>query len=191
MDRWLSRRLAEHGIIKGEEQEIYCFGIRNGIILLLNFMTALFIGIFTGKLTVVIVFTTAFMLLRGYTGGYHADSRFVCYIGSTLVVLFPVFAEKMLCRIVLQQRYTLLFLAFGIILLFSPMDSKKRKLDETERRHFGLRAWFVAFMEMLAYDILWQTEQIPYAYAVYMAVCITAILMLAGKIQLWRQFHTE
>ena len=41
MSGWLSRRLVERGIIKEEEQEIYQFGIRNGMIILL----ALAVGI--------------------------------------------------------------------------------------------------------------------------------------------------
>lgn len=36
MTRWLSHRMVERGIIKEEEQELYQFGIRNGMILLLN-----------------------------------------------------------------------------------------------------------------------------------------------------------
>ena len=38
MTKWLSHRMVERGIIKEEEQELYQFGIRNGMILLLNEM---------------------------------------------------------------------------------------------------------------------------------------------------------
>ena len=44
MTQWLSHRMVERGIIKEEEQELYQFGIRNGMILLLNVVTALVIG---------------------------------------------------------------------------------------------------------------------------------------------------
>ena len=50
MSGWLSRRLVERGIIKEEEQEIYQFGIRNGMIILLNVLTAFLIGLVTEKL---------------------------------------------------------------------------------------------------------------------------------------------
>ena len=43
MTKWLSHRMVERGIIKEEEQELYQFGIRNGMILLLNVVTALVI----------------------------------------------------------------------------------------------------------------------------------------------------
>lgn len=47
MSGWLSQRLVERGIIKEEEQEIYQFGIRNGMIILLNVLTAFLIGLIT------------------------------------------------------------------------------------------------------------------------------------------------
>ena len=77
MTRWLSHRMVERGIIKEEEQELYQFGIRNGMILLLNVVTALVIGLLTEQLAVVAVFTLSFMVLRSYTGGYHSDSRII------------------------------------------------------------------------------------------------------------------
>lgn len=60
MTKWLSHRMVERGIIKEEEQELYQFGIRNGMILLLNVVTALVIGLLTEQLAVVAVFTLSF-----------------------------------------------------------------------------------------------------------------------------------
>ena len=85
--------MVERGIIKEEEQELYQFGIRNCMILLLNVVTALVIGLLTEQLAVVAEFTLSFMVLRSYTGGYHSDSRIFCYLGSNLVLLVPVYTQ--------------------------------------------------------------------------------------------------
>ena len=98
MTKWLSHRMVERGIIKEEEQELYQFGIRNGMILLLNVVTALVIGLLTEQLAVVAVFTLSFMVLRSYTGGYHSDSRIFCYLGSNLVLLVPVYTQAVFVR---------------------------------------------------------------------------------------------
>ena len=98
MTKWLSHRMVERGIIKEEEQELYQFGIRNGMILLLNVVTALVIGLLTEQLAVVAVFTLSFMVLRSYTGGYHSDSRIFCYLGSNLVLLVPVYTQAVFCK---------------------------------------------------------------------------------------------
>lgn len=184
MAGWLSRRMVERGIIKEEEQELYQFGIRNGMIILLNVLTAFLIGLFTGKLLLVAVFTLSFMILRSFTGGYHSDSRVFCYIGSNLVLFIPVYTQELFQKIPDSILMILLVLATGIIFYLSPMNCKNRKLDEKERRYFGRKARIIAGVEVIVLGILWYAELINYAYAVYTSICITAIFMIIGKIQL-------
>ena len=64
MTKWLSHRMVERGIIKEEEQELYQFGIRNGMILLLNVVTALVIGLLTEQLAVYPFFYGSSQLYR-------------------------------------------------------------------------------------------------------------------------------
>lgn len=130
MTKWLSHRMVERGIIKEEEQELYQFGIRNGMILLLNVVTALVIGLLTEQLAVVAVFTLSFMVLRSYTGGYHSDSRIFCYLGSNLVLLVPVYTQAVFCKTSLAWLLAVLLVSAGIIFLLSPMHSKNRKLEK-------------------------------------------------------------
>lgn len=191
MAKWLSRRMVERGIIKEEEQEIYQFGIRNGMILLLNIVTAFLIGLLTTKLLVVAVFTLSFMVLRSYTGGYHSDSRVFCYIGSNLVLFIPVYTEKLFLKTPNMVLILFLVLASGIILMLSPMHSKNRKLDEKEQKHFGIRARLITVVQLIILAVLWYAGLTPYAYAVYASICIIAVFMIIGKIQLWVQLHIE
>lgn len=191
MTKWLGRRMVERGIIREDEQEIYEFGIRNGMILFLDVVTAFLIGLLTAKLAVVAVFTAAFMILRSYTGGYHSDSRIFCYIGSNMVLFIPVYTEKVFLQTPNRIWLILLVVAMVIILWLSPMHSKNRKLDEKEQKHFGKKARFVAVLELIIFLALWYAGQTAYAYAVYTSICITALFMLAGKVQLWIQTHIE
>lgn len=191
MAGWLSRRMLERGIIREEERELYEFGIRNGMILLLDIATAFLIGLLTTKLAVVAIFTVSFMVLRSYTGGYHSDSRIFCYIGSNIVLFIPVYTENIFLMASDLQVYVLLSLAMVIILWLSPMHSKNRKLDQKEQKHFGKKARLVAVMELIIFLALWYVGQTAYTYAVYTSICITAVFMLAGKAQLWIQSHME
>lgn len=191
MAKWLSRRMVERGIIKEEEQEIYQFGIRNGFIILLNVVTAFLIGLLTAKLLVVAVFTLSFMVLRSYTGGYHSDSRIFCYIGSNLVLFIPVYTEELFIKTPNIVLIFFLILASGIILILSPMHSKNRKLDEKEQKHFGIRARLITVVQLIILGVLWYAGMTPYAYAVYVSICIIAVFMIIGKIQLWIQSHIE
>lgn len=191
MSGWLSRRMVERGIIKEEEQEIYQFGIRNGMIILLNVLTAFLIGLITEKLLIVAVFTVSFMVLRSYTGGYHSDSRIFCYIGSNLVLFIPVYTENLFVKTKDSILYILLAIAVSIIMIFSPMHSKNRKLDGAEQKHFGRKARAITIVQLIVLGVLWYMEYESYAYAIYSSIGITAVLMLIGKIQLWLQAHIE
>ncbi len=191
MTEWLSRRMVECGIIKEEEQRIYEFGIRNGMILFLDIVTAFLIGLLTGKLAVVAVFTVSFMILRSYTGGYHSDSRLFCYIGSNLVLFVPVYTGVLFEETEKGILLLFLYLAVVIIFIFSPMHSKNRRLDEKEQKHFGRKARIVATAELLVFAVLSYAGENDYAYAVYTSLCITAVFMLIGKIQLQIQSHME
>lgn len=188
---WLSRCMVERGIIKEEDQEIYQFGIRNGMIILLNVLTAFLIGLITEKLFIVAVFTISFMVLRSYTGGYHSDSRVFCYIGSNLVLFVPVYTERLFIETADIILILLLILAAGVIMIFSPMHSKNRKLDEVEQKHFGRKARIIAVVQLVILGVLWYMDLESYAYAIYSGICITAVFMLIGKIQLWLQEHME
>lgn len=124
MTKWLSHRMVERGIIKEEEQELYQFGIRNGMILLLNVVTALVIGLLTEQLAVVAVFTLSFMVLRSYTGGYHSDSRVFCYLGSNLVLLVPVYTQAVFCKTSLAWLLAVLLVSAGIIFYSAPCTAR-------------------------------------------------------------------
>ena len=191
MSGWLSHRLVERGIIKEEEKEIYQFGIRNGMIIMLNVLTAFLIGLITEKLLIVAVFTVSFMVLRSYTGGYHSDSRIFCYIGSNLVLFIPIYTESLFVKTEGSILCIVLAIAVSIIMIFSPMHSKNRKLDKAEQKHFGKRARAITMVKLIILGILWYGEVTSYTYAIYSSICITAVFMLIGKVQLWLQEHIE
>lgn len=181
----------KRGIIQEEEQEIYQFGIRNGVIILLNVITAFLIGLFTNRLLVVVIFTLFFMILRSYTGGYHSDSRVFCYMGSNLVLFIPVYTERLFMETSNIILTIIIALSVGIIMVLSPMHSKNRKLDKKEQKHFGKRARCIIILQLFILWILWSKELLSCAYAVYTSICITAVLMVIGKIQLWIESHME
>lgn len=81
--------------------------------------------------------------------------------------------------------------ALGIILTLSPMHSKNRKLDQTEKKHFGRQARITAARQTAVFFLLWHLGYRDCAYAVYSCICITAAFMLAGGVKLHIQFYME
>ena len=76
-------------------------------------------------------------------------------------------------------------------MMFSPMHSKKRKLDQIEKKHFGRKARIIIVIQSIIFEVLWYFKLQEYAYAIYTSICITAVFMLVGKVQLLIQEYIE
>lgn len=187
----LSRWMQERGIIEEKDRDIYQYGISSGGIILLNVTTAFLIGLFTEQLLVVCVFTLSFMTLRSFTGGFHCDDRLFCYIGSSVVLFIPVYTGGLLVWLSVPTVLLTLVAAAGIILIFSPMNSRNRKLDQKEKKHFGRYARIIVVLQIMVFFTLWYLRVLDCAYSIYSSICITAVFMLAGKVKLFIQLHME
>lgn len=78
MEKYLINQLINKKIILEQEKEIYCFGICQLIMLLLNICTSFFISLCYGRIIEGMIFSSAYILLRSYAGGYHAKTRKKC-----------------------------------------------------------------------------------------------------------------
>ena len=191
MTKWLSHRMVERGIIKER--------VKTATTASCSVSRPMTSAVTTFRSRIIPLripnwynsCSSSFMVLRSYTGGYHSDSRIFCYLGSNLVLLVPVYTQAVFYKTSLARLLAVLLVSAGIIFLLSPMHSKNRKLDKEEQKHFGRKARLIAVLELAVLGILWHAGQIPYAYAVYTGICITALFMIVGKAQLWIQSHTE
>lgn len=69
-----------------EEREYYQYGIDITISSLLNIILILGIGAISGNIPESVIFLICFVLLRQFTGGYHADTYLKCNL--TFCILF-------------------------------------------------------------------------------------------------------
>ena len=101
--------------IKLEDQELYRYGIEQGILILLNVLTALAIGLIFHCLFYVVIFSVAFVPLRSYAGGFHAKTFSRCYILSVLMLIsFCVFNK---ISIISKYSFIIIYILCSIIIL--------------------------------------------------------------------------
>lgn len=194
----LSERMAEKEIIKQEDISIYQYGIENGIILSLNMLTAVSIGLVTGRLIEILAFLLAFISLRSFSGGFHLESKVMCYICSNLILLIPAYAaeisrycSKMFSSTVINIEIVIVMCATVIIFINSPMDSNKRKLDLAERKHFKVRARSILIVQAVIIVILYFFKRKFPVDSLCISLCTIAVLMLIRKVQLIWQGTSE
>ncbi len=70
VERFLAKK-----IITEVDKEIYAFGLKQSAVLMINFTIILVIGLISGELINLTIFSVAYLALRPYAGGYQYYKR--------------------------------------------------------------------------------------------------------------------
>jgi len=178
------RKMLENEIIKEEDYEIYQYGIKNGVIILINFSTILLIGLMTSKLFQLLLFNLVFMTIRSYSGGFHSDSKGMCYLLSSMLQLMPVMAEELFVKCDVKNIIVFMALVVCIIICLCPMNSKNRKLDEKEKAHYGKKAKKMTLIWTIIFGLLYLKKEMVLCNAIFVGISMVAFSMVVGKILL-------
>ena len=133
----MTDRLILRCIISENERSIYQYGLEVFLETLIAYLSIFVLALIFGDTLETIAFLIAFMLLRTYTGGFHASTRFRCYVlslcmyGCFSVILF-VFPEKWIAHATLSNA----FFTFAIVGIFSPVVHENRHLEIQERQRY-------------------------------------------------------
>ena len=129
----LAKRLMLHGVIGNDVLDIYVYGFELLLSFLFSTTTIVIAGCVMNKIMETIAFLTVFILLRSFTGGYHADTYAKCSITTFLlyglVMLFSVYIQ-------VGFIFYVALMMIGMIVLFikAPVENPNKELSEQEKR---------------------------------------------------------
>ncbi len=171
--------LVHVGAVPSEDKALYEYGVRQGILMVINFVTAVLIGLILGMVWQTIVFLIAYIPVRSYAGGYHAGTNLTCYLLSVPLVLTVLLGIKLvpwngyLCLITL-------FCAAVIIEILAPVEDSNKPLNEREKVVYKKRArGFTAFLFGVAIA-LWFTGIKQSSLSIVMALGVAAVMLILG-----------
>lgn len=177
-------KLLSNGTIDAEDKELYNYGIFMLISHLLFFIVSCVLGLVLKCLLEGIIFYVAFMLIRGYAGGYHASSESKCEILSTLSIAMSIVVIKM--AKVFDFQITLLVigvLSAICILALCPLDTPEKPLSKKEFRYFRkislIILLIIGITVIVSFFCKIEVVMIPCC----MSVILESILLIAGKIK--------
>ncbi len=135
--------LASLGIIKNEK-EIYAYGFELVISFFINVLISIIIGMIFSCLIEVIIFLLSFIILRSYTGGYHANTHLKCTVCMVIAILI----------LVLNLRYQLPILVLGTLSVLSilfisiicPIENVNKIIDVSDYPEFKRKAIVISFL---------------------------------------------
>lgn len=171
--------LVSKKIVNDGQKDIYEYGIKYLFLLGTNILTVVFVAIITKSILQVCFFMCSFAPLRSYVGGYHLRNSTYCYIVSTIIIIMVLILGKYInigCLCIL----TALSLVF--ILRNSPIECANRLYDESEKSFFRKRAKYILCCEIGFAVVLLLFKRVLMAKYIFIAIILTTILGLIGKV---------
>lgn len=128
-----TNNLLLHNSITREAYDIYVYGFELLISFLFSVTTILLFGTILGCFYQTVAFLIVFILLRSYSGGYHAKTYAMCTI-----VTFSTFGIVLLLSKYIFVNYIgyLILGAVGITILsiFAPIEHPNKKTSSNQKR---------------------------------------------------------
>lgn len=129
-----------------------------------------------------IVFLTAFIFLRKFIGGYHADTRIRCFVISNSLSLVYCVANE----INIAELYVIAALIAAVCILgvLAPVENDNKRLSEREYVKYKYKTLAVLFTEILIGVVFKFLKFANIERAVFYAIIIGAGFVLGGYIKL-------
>ena len=143
------------GLLKEEDRNIYQYGYQMLMEYCINIATSITIAAFFHAYIVVLVFSLAYFLLRGYAGGYHAKTSIGCFLMSAVLLAAVVVVVRYAGNVSFSKE---LILAEMVMLPYvfkkMPIPVKNKPITENEKIHFGKMARLVYAAELAVVIVL-------------------------------------
>jgi accessory gene regulator B len=183
----LSERVADSlvnaGAAPAEDKALYEYGIKMGLLLVINVVTAVLIGLFLGMAWQCIIFLIAYNPVRTYAGGYHARTPLACYLISIPITTAVLLGIKLLpwngylCAIVL-------FCSSMLVVLLAPVADPNKPLNEREKSVYKNRARAYSAVLTGAAIMLWWAGMTQISLSIIMALGLAATMLVLGAIKI-------
>ena len=174
--------LIANNTIDEEDREIYSYGLKQGVIMLLQTFSVLVIGIVWGMWWQSVLFIFSYTPLRLSSGGIHANRQWLCFICTILHAGLVLLIIKLLTC---PDLMVILVIAVStlIILFLAPVEDKNKPFDEAERKIFKKRTIMMLAVELSAVVILIVFGLNEAAKCISVTHASLSIMVIAGAVK--------
>ena len=124
--------------ITEEEKEVCAYGMELIISGIISVALVLIIGLITGNIWYAVIYNMMMILIRTYTGGYHADTHAgcnVCYCGVYLISLLMLRIQVYI-RETIIITWLIALAGYLIIVLNAPLEHHNKKLTIEQKEKY-------------------------------------------------------
>ncbi len=175
--------LYENGIISKDEEDVYIYGAEVVLMSLATLISCILLGYIFGRLFEIAIFLVSYRLLRNYSGGYHAKTRFRCYLCSisiciivlTLLNFLPIDLKTHLC-------WMLMITMDCLLILFAPSQSIINPKTKDELKICKKKLLRILFLNNVLVIACINFEFIDFCFTLVCALMAAAILSFINYI---------
>lgn len=136
----IATKMASNDVISKDDRNLYAYGLRGMAMLGICAFTMFAIGILLHELLFTAVFFLSYTVLRAFYGGYHAQSRIVCFVLSNLIVVLSIAADKYIGNDRDVKTGFIVITIFIVLNIMKFIEYKKKELY-SESRKLDFEKW--------------------------------------------------
>ena len=174
-------------IIKNEDKEIYKYALNIILSSLIHIATVMILGLCFNLLIESLVFYFAYIVIRKFAGGYHANTQLRCFLASVISTLFILGLMKWVLlfdNIIIDFLIEVLGLVCTIIIGFlSPSDTDAKPLCDKEKRLYKKVTILISFALLILSAVLFMFGINNMSYSIVLAIYMSVFVVVLGKIK--------
>lgn len=162
--------------INDVDKDLYKYAMNSFILLIVPFILAGGIGFYMGSVKYGVGIIFPFVVLRKFSGGYHAKNMCMCILGSVFLLSLCISLSMYVkCDLKLATVTTI---ASVSLILFSPIEHTNRRFDNEEKRMYKKMTVFFVILFGLLDIIFYGLGKYTYTICFSVGILLTAGLQI-------------
>ncbi len=182
--------LINSGVIEdtSNDKEYYQYGIEIAISSMLNILLIILISLATNSFIEGLFFLPCFIIMRNFTGGYHANSYFMCNFLFCLVFAVELIIYKITCNYIsFYNAIIICVVCISTIMIICPVENRNKPIIEKRKKLKIISIVITIFLSILG--LLLTSFGIIYGVLIIYTVSLVTILAIIGLIKERRHIH--
>ncbi len=168
-------------ITDSEKGEIISYGLEIMLSTTVSVLIITILSVMIGAFSEVILFLVPFMLLRTYSGGYHAQTHLRCFL-----ILFIAFCVNLVLNLFNINIVIIVLSALAsvfIILRFAPVEDKNHPLSKRQKTSNRKICLIILAILLVVCIILFANQSYKALFNMVYGMTVTALSIIAVKIK--------
>ena len=178
LSKRISLFLCGNHVIEKEEIEIYQYGFEIILSSLIGFILSIAVGCCLGMFFYALLYYGIFVILRLFTGGFHANTYLSCNLVFLLVSLSTLGISKIMMYTNIYSivaHMIIIFISAAVVIKFAPIENENKPLNFEKRiRNQKISRFLIIILSIFACIMFFFMRNI----AITIALTLLSVSML-------------